>query len=57
MNTHLEYVLEQTLYPINICQCTGLTILCSKNPSFSLYFMIQFKLPDTEKGYHFPAFF
>ena len=44
------YAHEQTLYPINICKCTGLTILCNKNPTFSLYFMIQFQLLDTEKG-------
>ena len=50
MNTHPEYVHEQTFYPITICQCTGLTIVCKKNPTFSLYFMIQFYLPDTEKG-------
>ena len=42
MNTHPEYVQEQTLYPINICYCTGLTILCNGNPAFSFYFMIQF---------------
>ena len=48
MNTHVH---EQTLYPINTCKCTGwLTIPCNKNPAFSLYFMIQFQLPDTEKG-------
>ena len=35
---------------IYICKCTGLTIFCNKNPTFSLYFMIQFQLPDTEKG-------
>ena len=35
---------------IYICKYTGLTIFCNKNPTFSLYFMIQFQLPDTEKG-------
>ena len=35
---------------IYICKCTGLKILCNKNPTFSLYFMIQFHLLDTEKG-------
>ena len=36
------------LYPINICKCTGLTILCNKHPVFSIYLMIQCQLPDTE---------
>ena len=32
----------------NICKCTGwLKILCSKNPVFSPYFMIQFLVPGT----------
>ena len=53
MNTHNVH--EQTLCPINICKCTGLTILCNKNPTFSLYFMIQFQLPDTEKGIIFQS--
>ena len=35
---------------IYICKCTGLTILCNKNPTFFLYFMIQFQLLDTEKS-------
>ena len=35
---------------IYICKYTGLTIFCNKNPTFSLYFMIQFQLLDTEKG-------
>ena len=35
-----EYVHEQTLYPINICQCTRLTILCNENPTFPLFVMI-----------------
>ena len=35
---------------IHICKYTGLTILCNKNPTFSLYFMIQFQLLDTEKS-------
>ena len=38
---------------ICICKCTGSTILCNKNPTFSLYFMIQFQLLDTEKGIAF----
>ena len=35
---------------ICISKCTGLTILCNRNPTFSLYFMIQFQFLDTEKG-------
>ena len=49
MQSHIVH--EETLYPINICKCTGwLTILCSKNPAFCLYFIIQFQLPHTEQG-------
>ena len=44
------YMNKHFIPVINICKCTGLTIICNKNPTFSLYFIIQFQSLDTEKG-------
>ena len=54
--THIICAWTNPLSCINICKCTGLTILCNKNPTFFLYFTIQFQLLD-RKRYYFPAFF
>ena len=57
MNTHPEYGHEQTLYSINICQHTGLIILCNKNPTFFPLFYDPVLASRHRKKYHFPVFF
>ena len=37
-NMNTQYIHEETLYPINICKCTGLTILLTKIQPFLLFY-------------------
>ena len=55
MNTHNIKMNKHFIPLVYICKCTGLTILCNKNPTFSLYFMIQFQLLNPKKGIIFQS--
>ena len=49
MWTHIICAWTNPLSWVNICKGTGLTILSNKNPTFFLYFTVQFQLLDTQK--------
>ena len=53
-NMNTQYIHEETLYPINICKCTGLTILLTKIQPFLLFYD---SLPASRhrKRYYFPG--